>query len=92
MIKIQNNEPVFVLDVRESDEWESGHIPGATHIPLGQIARALNELKSSQETVVVCRSGNRSRMACEYLSSFGYNVVNMKGGMSDWTGKVEYGK
>jgi rhodanese-related sulfurtransferase len=89
--RIQKKEHVTILDVREPDEWESGHIAGARHIPLGQIARALNEIDPNQETVVVCRSGKRSRMACDFLSSMGYNVVNMTGGMSNWSGDMEYG-
>lgn len=67
--RIKRKENVVILDVREPDEWESGHIPGAKHIPLGQIARALNELDKKEETVVVCRSGNRSGQACDFLSS-----------------------
>ncbi|NHN34486.1 rhodanese-like domain-containing protein [Paenibacillus agricola] len=90
--QIQKKERVTILDVREPDEWESGHIAGAIHIPLGDIARALNELDPKQETIVVCHSGNRSSKACDYLSSMGYNVVNMRGGMSNWSGDMEYGK
>jgi rhodanese-related sulfurtransferase len=90
--RLQKKEFVTILDVREQDEWESGHISGAKHIPLGQIARALNEIDPKQETIVVCRSGNRSAMACDYLSSLGYDVVNMPGGMSQWSGVMDYGK
>ncbi|OAS13372.1 rhodanese-like domain-containing protein [Paenibacillus oryzisoli] len=92
LARMNRKEHVVFLDVREQDEWESGHIPGAKHIPLGQIARALNEIDREQETVVVCRSGNRSGQACDFLSSMGYNVLNMPGGMSKWTGKKAYGK
>ncbi|RTE09828.1 rhodanese-like domain-containing protein [Paenibacillus whitsoniae] len=88
----EQGEPVHILDVREQDEWESGHIHGAYHIPLGQINRALNELDREQETIVVCRSGNRSSRACEYLSSLGCRVVNMTGGMSAWSGALAYGQ
>lgn len=90
--RIKHKENVTILDVREHDEWESGHIYGAKHIPLGQIARALNEIQPKQETIIVCRSGNRSGMACDFLSSMGYHVVNMSGGMSQWSGEVESGK
>ncbi|TVY01038.1 rhodanese-like domain-containing protein [Paenibacillus cremeus] len=90
--RIKRKEQVNILDVREPDEWESGHIPGAKHIPLGQINRALNELDPKKETIVVCRSGNRSGRACEYLYGLGYNVVNMLGGMLEWSGDVSYGK
>lgn len=90
--RIKRKDNVVILDVREPDEWEAGHIPGAKHIPLGQINRALNEIEPKQETIVVCRSGGRSGRACEYLSSLGYNVVNMPGGMTEWSGDIEYGK
>jgi rhodanese-related sulfurtransferase len=90
--RIKQKENVAILDVREHDEWESGHIYGAKHIPLSQIARALNEIEPKQETIIVCRSGNRSGEACDYLSSMGHHVVNMSGGMSNWPGEVEYGK
>ncbi|OXM83447.1 rhodanese-like domain-containing protein [Paenibacillus rigui] len=90
--RMKRNEAIVVLDVREPEEWESGHIPGAKHIPLGHIARALNEMDPKQETIVVCRSGNRSGQACSFLASMGYHVVNMPGGMSQWTGDIVYGK
>ncbi|GAA4850694.1 rhodanese-like domain-containing protein [Paenibacillus vulneris] len=87
----KQNEKLVILDVREPEEWQFGHIPVAKHIPLGQIARALNELDPKQETIIVCRSGNRSGQACDFLSSMGFNVVNMLGGMSKWTGDTVYG-
>lgn len=90
--RLKRGEAVTILDVRELDEWDSGHIPGAIHIPLGQISRALNELDPQKEAIVVCRSGNRSGMACDFLSSMGHKVVNMPGGMSAWQGDIQYGK
>ncbi|MCM3271945.1 rhodanese-like domain-containing protein [Paenibacillus elgii] len=90
--RMNRKEHIVILDVREHDEWESGHIPGAKHIPLGQIARALNDMDPKQETIIVCRSGNRSGQACEFLSSMGFHVVNMPGGMTQWTGGIVYGK
>lgn len=88
--RLKRNEKLVIIDVREPEEWESGHIPGAKHIPLGQIARALNEMDPKQETIIVCRSGNRSGRACDFLSSMGFNVVNMLGGMSKWPGDIVY--
>ncbi len=90
--RINKGPELVILDVREHDEWESGHIPEARHIPLGELEARLHELDSSLETVVVCRSGNRSGIACKFLSAMGYNVSNMPGGMSKWTGVVKYGK
>lgn len=90
--RLKRGDAITILDVRELDEWVSGHIPGATHIPLGQINRAMNELDLSKETIVVCRSGNRSGMACEFLSSLGHKAINMRGGMLARQGDIQYGK
>ncbi|MGG1600768.1 rhodanese-like domain-containing protein [Paenibacillus naphthalenovorans] len=90
--RLEQGEKLNLLDVREQDEWESAHIPGAKHIPLGTIGERRKELDPDKETIVICRSGNRSGLACEYLESMGYKVVNMQGGMSEWTGDIEYGK
>ncbi|WP_026678588.1 rhodanese-like domain-containing protein [Fictibacillus gelatini] len=75
--RLKNREDVVVLDIREPKEWATGHIPGAKHIPLGEIPYHLQEFNSNKETIVVCRSGK----ACELLHAKRYNVVNMKGGM-----------
>ena len=78
----------FMLDVREPDEWNSGHIPGATLVPLGQLPDRLNELPKDQEIVVVCRSGNRSATGRDILLDAGFNqVTSMAGGMNEWAAK-----
>jgi len=75
----------FILDVREPDEWNEGHIPGATLIPLGELASRVNELPKDQEIVVVCRSGNRSAQGRDILLSAGLQqVTSMAGGMNEW--------
>lgn len=86
--RLKNKGEIQVLDVREPEEWEQGHIPGAKHIPLAELPMRLNELDPAKETVVVCRSGNRSGKACDYLSARGHKVVNMAGGMKEWKGNV----
>jgi len=76
----------FILDVREPSEWAESHIPGATLIPLGDLAARVNEVPRDKEVVVVCRSGNRSRTGRDLLAQAGYiNVTSMTGGMKDWT-------
>lgn len=78
----------FILDVREQDEWNTVHIPGATLIPLGQLANRLAEVPTDQEVVVVCRSGNRSKSGRDILLQAGYaQVTSMAGGMNDWASK-----
>ncbi|WP_438432715.1 rhodanese-like domain-containing protein [Gorillibacterium sp. sgz500922] len=86
--KIKHGEKLSLLDVREPEEWAAGHIKGAKHIPLGQLSQRLNELNPAQETIVMCRSGNRSGLACELLSEKGFDVVNMTGGLNEWKDKL----
>lgn len=77
---------VLLLDVREQDEWDAGHIPNTTHIPLGELSSRVDELPKDQEIVVVCRSGNRSAEGRDILLQNGFtNVTSMAGGVSDWS-------
>jgi rhodanese-related sulfurtransferase len=76
----------FMLDVREPDEWNAGHMPGATLIPLGELSTRLSEVPKDKEIVVVCRSGNRSASGRDILLKAGYpQVTSMGGGMNQWT-------
>jgi rhodanese-related sulfurtransferase len=75
----------FILDVRQPEEWNEGHIPGATLIPLGELASRVNEVPKDQKVVVVCRSGNRSQQGRDILLSAGYTqVTSMAGGINEW--------
>lgn len=79
----------LVVDVRESSEYRSGHIPRSKHISLGQLLQRLREVPKDKTVVVVCRSGNRSSRAVELLMQAGYrNVYNMSGGMQRWSGPL----
>ncbi len=74
-----------VVDVREPDEWAEGHIAGAQHIPLGQLAARAGEIPQDREVVLVCHSGQRSALATAMLRRAGYaQAVNMTGGMVAW--------
>ncbi len=66
--KVENNEQVFILDVREEAEYVFGHIPGAYHIPLGQLSERMNELNKDETIYVICRTGNRSDLAAQQLA------------------------
>ena len=80
------DEAVF-LDVRERDEWDEGHIPGALHVPRGFLESRIEGLvpDRSQQIVVYCASGNRSVFATKSLLELGYeNVVSLQGGYTDW--------
>lgn len=74
-------DDVFLLDVREPDEFEEAHIPGAHLIPLGQLTRRLVEVPKDRAIVCVCAVGGRSARAADYLRSIGYGAVNFRGGM-----------
>jgi rhodanese-related sulfurtransferase len=78
----------ILIDVRENTEWASGHIIGATHIPLQELPNRLNQLDKKLTYHVICYSGARSGAACQFLASQGYKVVNIMGGMSIWRGEV----
>ena len=88
-LRLNRGEKLYMLDVREPEEWAAGHLEGAKHIPLGQLTGRLHELDKSKEIIVICRSGNRSGLACELLSEKGFDVVNMTGGMNNWNDVVE---
>jgi len=90
--RLQRKESIHIVDVREQHEWNSGHIYGATHIPLGELPERVHELDQAKETILVCHSGVRSAMACEFLAESGYKVINMLGGMLHWPGDFEYGQ
>ncbi len=73
-----------LLDVREDDEWQAGHIDGAQHIPLGQLKERLAEVPKDQPIVAVCRSGSRSGAAVRGLVQLGYAAENLDGGVTAW--------
>lgn len=87
--KLVAGEKLNIVDVREDEEVAAGIIPGAQHIPLGEIPERLAELDKNEHYYMVCRSGGRSGNACQYLVQNGYNVTNMAGGMLDWEGEME---
>ncbi|OXS59318.1 sulfurtransferase [Cohnella sp. CIP 111063] len=89
--RLAKGERLLILDVREPEEWAIGHIPGAKHLPLVSIMSRRGELDRSASYIVVCRSGNRSGLACELLEELGFHAINMSGGMSGWTGEIAYG-
>jgi len=78
-------DDAYLLDVREPDEWEAGHAPGAHHVPMMEIPARMSEVPTDTEVVVVCRSGGRSGQVTSYLMGNGWdNVRNLDGGMQVW--------
>ena len=90
--RLGQGEAIRLLDVREPHELEISHLPGATLIPMGQLAGRLSELDSAEEMVVFCKSGTRSARALELLVSAGFRKVkNLKGGINAWARQVDPG-
>lgn len=75
-----------LLDVRERDEWNAGHAPGAVHLSLTALHEGVPLPPEAQgrRLVVICRSGNRSRQAARLLAAGGVQAVDVIGGMRDW--------
>lgn len=83
---------VTVLDVRQPQEYISGHIPGAVFIPLPELIDRTGELDALKPVITYCRSGNRSRSAAAILMSDGFqSVLSMDGGINAWNGFVAEG-
>ena len=76
--------PAVLLDVRQREEFDAGHAPMATLVPLSELPDHLDELPHDALIVCVCRSGARSRRAALFLSEAGYDVANVDGGMLAW--------
>lgn len=86
-VALINRQDALILDVREQSEFADGHIAKAKHIPVGALAKRLGELDKhkGKAIVAVCRSGQRSGMACGTLRKAGFeNVHNLAGGMMAW--------
>jgi rhodanese-related sulfurtransferase len=74
----------FLLDVREDDEWDAGHVPGALHIPLGELGARYTEIARDRPLFVICRSGHRSAQAAHALVGAGWDACNVSDGMRGW--------
>lgn len=73
-----------ILDVREDFEVAEGMVPGALHIPMGELNARLGELDPARPVVVICRSGNRSARVADALNGAGFTADTMGGGMMAW--------
>jgi rhodanese-related sulfurtransferase len=73
-----------VIDVRESDEYAAGHVPGAQLMPLGVVPVRMNELPTAEPVYVICASGGRSYQAAEYLTDAGIDARSVTGGTGAW--------
>ena len=80
--QLYQNEQLFLVDVREVDEFESLRLEGARNLPLSQLADTYEQLDKDQLYYVICKSGMRSARACQFLAEQGYDVINVQGGMT----------
>ncbi len=83
---LERKAPVVVLDCREPQEWNLGRIPGAVHIPRGQIETKVETMIPRDASVVIyCAGGNRSALAADTMQVMGYaDVTSMAGGWAAW--------
>ena len=88
---MDSGEEHIVLDTREQDEFDEGHIPGAILIPYTEIENKAEEMLTDKDKLILvyCRSGRRSKIAAESLAKLGYTNVKEFGGIIDWPYDVE---
>lgn len=88
--KIEANEKMTILDVREPAEYAFGHIANTKNIPLGELENRIDEIENDKELYIICRTGSRSALAAQILKEKGMtNVKNVVPGMTQWDGPIE---
>ncbi|HYJ21699.1 MAG TPA: rhodanese-like domain-containing protein [Solirubrobacterales bacterium] len=78
------DEGAQLIDVRVDHEWEAGHLPGATHLPLAELNERTGEIDKDRPVVLYCRGGNRSTMAAAALADAGYDAAKLSEGIVGW--------
>lgn len=79
-----------LIDVREPNEFDAGHILGARNIPMSQIRMRMKEIRPDMPVYLYCQSGTRSTRAAQFLNRKGYkDLTQLQGGFKKWTGKVK---
>ncbi|UBH13552.1 rhodanese-like domain-containing protein [Macrococcus armenti] len=82
---LEQSAEIKLIDVREIEEFEAGHINEAINIPLSELDQHISDFNKEDDYIIICRSGNRSGMACDYLQQFDIKTTNVQGGMIEWT-------
>ena len=87
---IDNDTPVFILDVREAWEFELCHIDESINIPMAEIPASKDNLDPEKLTVVICHHGMRSFQVAQYLEAEGFkNIKNLEGGIAAWAETID---
>lgn len=81
---LEASSGAILVDVREQDEWDAGHAPTATFVPLSSLQDRVAELPRNERLLIVCHSGMRSLRATSFLRDRGLDAVNVEGGMAAW--------
>ena len=77
----------IVIDVRRDDEWVTGHVTGATHIPVDDLTDRIGEIPTGKKVLFICAAGVRSGLACEMAAALGFdaeNLINIEDGTPAW--------
>ena len=86
----KTNGEIFLLDVRESDEFENWNIDNSENIPLGQIPQSIDRIPKDKEIITICPAGNRSAMVTLMLQRLGYNAKTLEDGLTSWSSTYEH--
>ena len=81
-----DGKSLFLLDVREKWEYETGAIEASVHIPMRDLPQRIQEIPKDKAVIAICQHGNRSAVVTQWLEKQGYDVYNLKDGMSAWDG------
>lgn len=85
-LRASNSEHILI-DVREQDEYDAGHIDGSIHLPMGELAAKIDDFAKEKDQLIVlhCAAGRRSALSAEELQNLGYtNVKSLEGGFNAW--------
>lgn len=77
-------DDLFVVDVRDRDEWEQAHVDDALHLPLDELDQRADELPRDRALAFICQTGRRSETAAEQAAAWGLDAANVTGGMEAW--------
>ena len=79
------SEGAVLIDVREPNEWATGHVQGAKLIPLGSLNSELSKIRPDRQVLFICHSGRRAARATSMANRQGLTAMNVRGGMVQWT-------